>query len=174
MSRLRRSVAGLAAAAALGAWATPAWSEVDLRWLGVAGFSFESDGVVLLHDPYLSRPSLLRTLFSRYEPDAELLTRLGREDGPAPELSRPRLLLVGHSHFDHLGDVPWLARAHGGTVVGSGTTVAISRGYGVPNAQVRRADPGDELAEGPFDIRVVESRHAEVLFGRVPLPSTLR
>ncbi|TDJ10782.1 MAG: MBL fold metallo-hydrolase, partial [Deltaproteobacteria bacterium] len=33
---------------------------VKLRWLGVAGFTIEAGDSVLVLDPYLSRPGLLR------------------------------------------------------------------------------------------------------------------
>jgi L-ascorbate metabolism protein UlaG (beta-lactamase superfamily) len=143
---------------------------VRVRWLGVAGFSFESGDTVLLHDPYLSRPGLWESLFTLYRPDPEVLTPLLAEDGPAPEMARTRTVLIGHSHFDHLGDAPWIAQRTGATVAGSQTTVAISQGYGLPESQTRRVEPGDVWIEGPFRVRVVESRHAKVLFGRVPLP----
>ena len=145
-------------------------SGVRVRWLGVAGFSLESDDTVLLHDPYLSRPGLWESLFSLYRPDPEVLAPLLAGDGPAPEMARTRAVLIGHSHFDHLGDAPWIAQRTGATVAGSQTTVAISQGYGLPEAQTRRVEPGDVWIEGPFRVRAVESRHAKVLFGRVPLP----
>jgi L-ascorbate metabolism protein UlaG (beta-lactamase superfamily) len=143
---------------------------VRVRWLGVAGFSFESDDTVLLHDPYLSRPGLWESLFSLYRPDPEVLTPLLAGDGRAPEMARARAVLIGHSHFDHLGDAPWIAQQTGATVAGSQTTVAISQGYGLPVAQTRQVEPGDVWIEGPFRVRAVESRHAKVLFGHVPLP----
>jgi len=145
-------------------------ARVFVRWLGVAGFSIASEDSVLLHDPYMSRPGMLRTLFSRYRPDTERLGSLLGPDSPAPEMARAGLLLIGQSHFDHLGDAPWLAARLGASVVGSATTANIARGYGLPEAQTRIADPGTRLVAGPFEIRVIESRHAEVLAGRVPLP----
>ena len=59
-------------------------------------------------------------------------------------------------------------------MAGSKTTVAISQAYGLAEAQTRRVEPGDVWIEGPFRIRVVASRHAKVLFGRVPLPGEVR
>jgi len=143
---------------------------VRVRWLGVAGFSIEAGDTVLLHDPYLSRPGLLRTLFWSYEADAKVLEPLLEEAGPTPELARASLILVGHSHFDHLGDVPWLALRTGAAVAGTPTTAHISHGYGVDPARTRQVAPGEVWSEGPFDLRAVESRHAKVLFGSVPLP----
>jgi L-ascorbate metabolism protein UlaG (beta-lactamase superfamily) len=146
---------------------------VRVRWLGVAGFSLGDGETTLLHDPYFSRPGLWRTLFARYRPDEAVLAPLLGPSSPAPELERGQLILIGHSHFDHLGDAPWIAARTGATVAGSATTVAISQGYGLAAAQTRRADPGDVLEVGQFEIRVVESRHAKVVLGRVPLPGEL-
>jgi L-ascorbate metabolism protein UlaG (beta-lactamase superfamily) len=140
-----------------------------LRWLGVAGFSISDGETVLLHDPYLSRPGLLATLFTRFEPDAGLLERWLSEGGPAPEAASARTILIGHSHFDHLGDAPWIAQRIDATVAGSGTTVAIAQGYGLPAERTRRVDPGDEFDVGPFEVRVVASSHAAVMLGRIPL-----
>jgi len=142
---------------------------VVLRWLGVAGFSISDGETVLLQDPYLSRPGLLKCLFRRYRPDAQVLSRFLEPDGPAPEIANARALLIGHSHFDHLGDATWLAARTGASVVGSRTTEAISLGYGLAASQMRRADPGDRLREGAFEVRFVESRHARVLLGKVPM-----
>jgi L-ascorbate metabolism protein UlaG (beta-lactamase superfamily) len=142
---------------------------LSVRWLGVAGFAISDGETTLLHDPYLSRPGLWETLFSWYRPDAEVLAPLLEPGSPAPELGRGTLILVGHSHFDHLGDVPWIAARTGAVVAGSRTTVAIAQGYGLPAEQTRQIDPGDALSEGPFTIRTVESRHARIFFGRPPL-----
>jgi len=144
-------------------------AEVRVRWLGVAGFTLTSGHTTLAHDPYLSRPGLARVVFRRYVPDEGVLGRFVAPQSPAPELARASLYLVGHSHFDHLGDVPWLAGKSGGRVVGSATTGAIARGYGLAEDRFVLAGPGDVLEEGAFEVRVVESRHAKVLLGRVPL-----
>lgn len=146
---------------------------VAVRWLGVAGFSIQAGDTVILHDPYFSRPGRMEAAFSRYEPDAEVLERLFSAESGAPELASARLVLIGHSHFDHVGDAPWIARRLGARIAGSETTLNIGRGYGVDEARLLRVDPGDRFVEGPFEIRVVESRHARVLFGRVPLEGAL-
>jgi L-ascorbate metabolism protein UlaG (beta-lactamase superfamily) len=163
------ALAILAALAPVVARAEPDSAALALRWLGVAGFSVSDGETVLLHDPYLSRPGLLATLFARYRPDDEVLERWLAPDGPAPESASARIVLVGHSHFDHLGDVPWIAERIGARVVGSRTTVAIATGYGLPAERTRRVDPGDRFDVGAFEVRVVASGHAAVMFGRVPL-----
>ena len=173
--RLRLATRALALlAACAGAVASPARADdpaltaLRIRWLGVAGFSIEADGAVLLQDPYLSRPGAGTLLFSLYRPDEARLAALLAPDGPAPELARAAFILVGHSHFDHLGDVAWIAGRSGASVVGSATTGHIARAYGLANERFRRLEPGERMQAGPFEIRAIASRHARVLLGRVP------
>jgi L-ascorbate metabolism protein UlaG (beta-lactamase superfamily) len=163
-------VLGLALAGALPAGAN---AEVRVRWLGVAGFTLSAGETTLAHDPYLSRPGLLRTLFRSYVPDESVLGRFVGPASLAPELAHASLYLVGHSHYDHLGDVPWLAQRSGGRVAGSATTAAIARGYGLPEERTVIASPGAVLEEGAFEVRVVASQHAKVMFGRVPFEGEL-
>jgi len=159
----------LATAALVGAAGGPAHA-LDVRWLGVAGFTLTSGETTIAHDPYLSRPGMLRLLFSRYEPDAAVLGRMTGAEGPAPELARASLFLVGHGHFDHVGDVAWLAAHSGGRVAGSATAANVVRGYGLAAERTLVVEPGAVIEEGgSFEVRVIESRHARVLFGRVPL-----
>ena len=146
---------------------------VDVRWLGVAGFSVRAGDTTLLHDPYLSRPGLWRAATSWYQPDVAVLEPLLGPGSPAPELARAQAILIGHSHFDHLGDAPWLAQRSGGVVAGSRTTALIAQAYGLPAERAVQADPGSVLGYGPFTVRVIESRHAKVLLGRVPLEGGL-
>jgi L-ascorbate metabolism protein UlaG (beta-lactamase superfamily) len=164
-----RALLGLVAAAFVGASSGPARA-LDVRWLGVAGFTITSGGTTIAHDPYLSRPGLLRVLFSRYEPDPVVLGRMVGGSSPAPELARASLFLVGHGHYDHVGDVAWLAAHSGGRVAGSATAANIAQGYGLAAERTLVVEPGAVIEEGgTFEVRVVESRHAKVLFGRVPL-----
>ena len=161
----RRVVGWLAVALV---WAAPAGAQVEVRWLGVAGFSITSGETTLLHDPFFSRPGILATLFSWYRPDEAVLAPLVSTSGRAPELARAAAILIGHSHYDHLGDAPWIAARTGALLVGSRTSVHVAQGYGVAAERTRHADPGDALRVGPFAIRVIESRHARVILGRVP------
>jgi L-ascorbate metabolism protein UlaG (beta-lactamase superfamily) len=147
---------------------------LSLRWLGCAGFSLSDGATTILHDPYLSRPGRLQTFFRWYRPDEDRLMTYLRADGPSPELAAADLILIGHSHFDHLGDAPWFAKQTGTRIVGSPTTAAIAQAYGVPANQLQVVSAGDVLTAGQFEIRVVESRHARVMFGRVPFPGEVR
>jgi L-ascorbate metabolism protein UlaG (beta-lactamase superfamily) len=147
---------------------------VRVRWLGTAGFSIAAGDTVILHDPYLSRPGILESLFSLYEPDAELLERLLAPGSAAPEIAGASLILIGHSHFDHLGDAPWLAkRSEDLFIAGSPTTVNVSVGYGVPANRARVVNPNQTFDIGPFRVRAVESRHAHTFRGGSPPEGTV-
>jgi L-ascorbate metabolism protein UlaG (beta-lactamase superfamily) len=148
-------------------------STLQIRWLGVAGFSFTAGETTVLQDPFFSRPGMLRTLFRRYSPDERAIDYALRADGPAPELANASLIVAGHSHYDHSADLAAVALQSGARVAGSETTGYIVRAYGLPPARSVIAPLGAQLAEGPFDIEVIESRHAKVLLGRVPMPGSI-
>jgi len=141
---------------------------LGVRWLGVAGVSISDGDEVLLHDPFFSRPGLMRMLFEYYEPDVPLLERLLGAGSPAPELASADWILIGHAHYDHLGDAPWLAQRSGARLVGSPTAVNLAQGYGLAAERTRSVLSGESFEAGPFEVRVVESRHAKVALGRVP------
>jgi L-ascorbate metabolism protein UlaG (beta-lactamase superfamily) len=149
-----------------------AQDDVLVRWLGVAGFSITAGDTTLLHDPYLSRPSLWKTATSWYEPDAAVLEPLFSPGSPAPELARASAIWIGHSHFDHLGDAAWIAKRTGARLYGSQTSISVAEAYGLDSAQTDRVDPGHSRQIGPFTVRVIRSFHAGVLFGRAPLEGT--
>jgi L-ascorbate metabolism protein UlaG (beta-lactamase superfamily) len=139
---------------------------VSVRWLGTAGFELRHDGHVLLFDPYLTRASLARCLFSSLTSDVDVLTRT---------IPRADAIVVGHTHFDHVLDVPALARLTGARVLGSRSAATLCRMDGVAESQIvdveARLRAGGYATEvGPFELRFFPSAHARLLLGRrVPM-----
>ncbi len=135
------------------------------RWLGVAGMEFNYDGFTLLIDPYLSRISLLKFLFGKVQPDERKIFS---------RIIDANALLVTHSHFDHLMDVPVIAKKYNSTVYGSPNTCALLERLEVPPAQIQEVAPKDEFTTGPFHIQVIKSSHPFVPFSKtasLPKPS---
>lgn len=133
---------------------------LDVKWLGTAGYELRCGDHVLLIDPYITRVGLLRFLTRPIRSDEELVRRVV----PAADA-----ILVGHSHFDHVLDVPAIARATGARVIGSESTANLMRAAGLPEEQLRPCSGGEELEVGPFRVRVVPSEHSRfALGGRVP------
>ena len=96
---------------------------VSVRYLGVGGFLFRHGDDVILTAPLYSNPSLVEVAAGHsIRADAGLIDRL-----LPVEASEAKAILVGHSHYDHLLDVPHVAaaRATRATVYGSETTVRL-------------------------------------------------
>ena len=102
-SFLRRALAALLIVTAHTAGAQT--DQVQVRWLGVAGFSIVGGATTLLVDPYFSRYSAWKLFIDAdpYCPDAGEL-RSWLTSARVPELAAAKHVLIGHSHFDHLGD----------------------------------------------------------------------
>jgi hypothetical protein len=97
---------------------------ISLTYLGVSGLLIEHRGRVLLTAPFFSNPSLgmvsprvTRLLRStpRISADTALIERLLPRSA-----DRATAILVGHGHYDHLMDVPYIAlrRATKATIFG--------------------------------------------------------
>ena len=80
---------------------------VVIRYLGAGGLFVGWRGSGLLTAPFFSNPGMLRVGLGRMRPDEEAIRR-GLDGLP---LERIGAILAGHSHYDHLGDLPWVADA---------------------------------------------------------------
>jgi L-ascorbate metabolism protein UlaG (beta-lactamase superfamily) len=152
-----------------GAFEVPARrSAVRVTWLGTAGFRIEHEGTTILVDPYVTRASLFECARAALASDARAVARF------AP---RADAIVAGHTHFDHVLDVPSIAKATGAKVFGSRSCVHLCRLEGVAEdcAIDVEAHHGEPLrAEvGPFELRFVPSVHSAFLFGRIPFPGDI-
>lgn len=133
---------------------------VTIEWFGTAAFRISAGGTTLLIDPFVTRCGLLRMLFSRLRTNEKLCAEL---------FPRADHILVGHSHYDHLMDVPAVARTTGATVHGSPSTAAVLRGAGADEAKISVVEPGRAVECGAFRVTFIPGLHGKVAAGRVPL-----
>jgi hypothetical protein len=86
---------------------------IAVKYLGVSGILIEHQGHVILTAPFFSNPSLgmvmprvTRLLRStpRISPDTSMIERLLPRSA-----DRATAIIVGHGHYDHLMDVPYIA-----------------------------------------------------------------
>jgi hypothetical protein len=89
----------------------PAADHVALRYLGGGGLYIEWQGTALLMSPFFSNPGALRVQFGHLSSDTEAVRR-GLE---AMDLTRVHAIAAGHSHYDHLGDLPSVAETYAPT-----------------------------------------------------------
>ncbi len=75
-----------------------------LEYLGVGGWLLRHGESALLTAPLFSNPGLLSVALGAIESDTTLIDRF------LPPVDDVGAILVGHAHYDHLLDVPWIAR----------------------------------------------------------------
>ncbi|HSK81465.1 MAG TPA: hypothetical protein VLQ45_33735 [Thermoanaerobaculia bacterium] len=75
---------------------------VSVRYLGAGGVAIRWQGETVLTAPFFSNYSLARVLCGRLRPNEKAIGK-GLADVP---LGTVRAILAGHSHYDHLGDLP--------------------------------------------------------------------
>jgi len=139
---------------------------VRVQWLGTAGFAITHGDHTVLIDPYITRASLGRCVVAPLVPD---LAAIGAH------VPRADAIVVGHTHFDHVLDVPTIAKMTGAKVFGSRSAATLCRAQGVPAAQIEDVERADATVRevGPFRLRFVPSAHSRFAFGRVPFPGDI-
>jgi L-ascorbate metabolism protein UlaG (beta-lactamase superfamily) len=126
------------------------------RWLGVAGLEFKVGGQVLMIDPFLTRPNLVHML----KPVSSNHTLIKEK---LPECN---FLLVTHSHYDHLMDVPDVLLHTEALAYGSTNTCRLLSILGVPDEQLQEVHTGDRLSLRPFKVEVIAGQHSSLPFNR--------
>lgn len=135
---------------------------LEFTYYGAAGWQITDGDVTVLIDPWLSRlkygggghPDDTRPDFARDDlawADTALIDQ---------HITEADVILVHHGHFDHLGDVPYIARKTGAKVVGTETTIMILRAYGIPEDQLYAVGGGEDYQFEGFSVRVVPGIHS--------------
>jgi L-ascorbate metabolism protein UlaG (beta-lactamase superfamily) len=132
--------------------------ELSIRWFGTAAYRLEYSGKVLWIDPWFSRHGLLALIIGVIEPVREEIDKY---------MDRADTIAIGHSHYDHAADLPYIAPKTGAAVYGSDSTANILRAYETDESQIRVVTGGDTVEEGPFKISFVPSAHGSFM-GRIP------
>ena len=144
-------------------------SLVTLRYLGTAGWEISDGTTVILLDPYISRilgpqpPG--RPPFVPGPEDTRPL--YGWNDVAVPDVAaidshipRADFILVTHTHYDHVLDVPHIALKTHATVIGTESTENVMRAYNVPEEQLIAVHGGEDYEFGVFSIKVIPSLHS--------------
>lgn len=137
-------------------------TDLQFTYFGAAGWSISDGNVIVLVDPYISRlqyvdrqhPDDGRHAYARDEvgvPDTELIDSL---------VTEADFILVHHSHYDHLGDVPYIAKKTGAKVIGTETSITMLRAYGVPDDQLYPVGGGEDYQFENFSVRVIPGIHS--------------
>jgi L-ascorbate metabolism protein UlaG (beta-lactamase superfamily) len=137
-------------------------STLELKYLGTAGWEITDGSVVVLVDPWPSRhkygggghPEDDRPDYARDDlavSDTALIDTL---------ITRADFILIHHTHFDHMGDIPYIAKKTGAKVIGTETAMMILRAYGIPEEQLYAVAGGEDYQFENFSVRVIPSIHS--------------
>lgn len=136
---------------------------MDLSWLGTAGWRLVAAGRTVLIDPFLTRfPTGLAA--GNFDPTTPLSTAPDEID---PYAAGADTVLVSHTHWDHVADVPYVARTTGAQVFGTLTTCHVLSALDVPTGQLSMVEGDEVLALGDLVLRVISARHSRNARGAV-------
>jgi L-ascorbate metabolism protein UlaG (beta-lactamase superfamily) len=159
---------------------------VTLRYLGTAGWEISDGTTVILIDPYVSRingPPPPGGSGSRVAGDTR--PKVGWDDIATPDtaaidsrIPRANFVLVTHTHYDHVLDVPQIALKTHASVIGTESTENVMRAYGVPEKQLITVRGGEDYDFGTFSLKVIPSIHSaldhKLYFSSETAPATLK
>jgi len=126
----------------------PQNQRVTLKWLGTAGWEIQFAQTRILIDPFLTRAQSVAS--EEWKTDEEAVLKV---------ISGADYIFAGHSHADHIGDIPFIAKRFGAKVIGSRTTVNLSLSAGVDKAQLTTISGGEKFDFKDFSVQVIESQH---------------
>jgi L-ascorbate metabolism protein UlaG (beta-lactamase superfamily) len=118
---------------------------MTVRFLGINGFEFTTGGETLLIDPYVSRDH----------------RRICIPKVVRKHVKQADYIILTHSHWDHLADVPEIAKYTDALIVGSETTLNICRHFGIPDSRLRQFANHQTIRLGNFALTPIRSKHKE-------------
>lgn len=137
-----------------------------LLTLGAAGIEIDIKDKILAVDPYFTRIPFWQLWVGRVTPDRAIIEQC---------LPRADYILVTHSHFDHLMDVPATLQHTGAVAFGSRNTCRILEIHGIPPGQRMEVLAGEHIDLEEFQVDVLQSPgHSPPGFGPKPVSPGLR
>lgn len=137
--------------------------DVFVRYLGAGGIYLEWRGTPLLLGPFFSNPSFPRAFFGRLAADRDRI-----EDGlENMDLAGVQAILVGHAHYDHLADVPFIVEnfSRDAQVHVNRTGANMLAKVASVQGKVRPLEDDLDFDVGPLiRVRAVESEHAPMFW----------
>lgn len=137
---------------------------LSLEYLGTAGWQITTGTRTLLIDPYFSRLDV-DDRAAPLAPDAEAIAKYSPAHAEA--------ILVTHSHYDHLLDVPDIAKRTGARIVGTESTAHVAHAAGIPDALITTVAGGEELSFGPLKVRARRSLHSVIREENALIPANV-
>lgn len=137
----------------------PGTAGVQLTWFGTNGWEIAFGEKTILIDPWFGRfdagffPGPGRT----FDLDHALTTDQATLD---QHVKKANLVLIGHGHWDHVADIPQIAKKTDAQVVGSESHLNALRAAGIPNANLIQVKGGEFVKFDGFSLQVFPGLHS--------------
>ena len=139
-----------------GAGGGPGTSGVRFKWFGTNGWEISFGNKTILIDPWFNRFES-GFLQNKLNHDTMLPTDTTLID---QHVKKADQILVGHGHWDHMADVPYIAKKTGAMVIGSETHANVMRAAGVPEGKIVQVKGGEYMQFDGYTIEVFPSVHS--------------
>jgi L-ascorbate metabolism protein UlaG (beta-lactamase superfamily) len=134
----------------------PGTAGVNLRWLGCNGWEITFGDKTILIDPWLSRFDT--GFFSgKFNPKTPITVNEADIDR---HIKKADQILIGHGHWDHIADIPAIAKKTGAQVIGSETHANLLRASGVPEPKILQVKGGEYMQFDGYTIEVFPGLHS--------------
>lgn len=124
---------------------------------GTTALLFDDGIRQIMFDPHFTRPSGLKVVFGQLKTNEKIADDMIK----AYKMDRLEAIFVSHSHYDHVMDVPYLAKKKNSSVYGSESVLNVARGGGVPEDKLHHFKPRDTVSVGEYTITVLQAKHAK-------------
>ena len=129
---------------------------INFKWFGTDGWEVSFGNRTILFDPYFARiPTGF--LSGKFDPKTPLKSDPALMD---QHVKKADQILIGHGHWDHLMDIPYIAKKTSAMVIGSESHANLLRAYGVPEGQIVQVKGGEHMQFDGYTIEVFPSLHS--------------
>ena len=138
--------------------AKPHNNDFKVTFLGVSSLLFEDKDHTILIDGFITRPSLKKLIFSKIEPNEELI----KQSLKRLNIKKIDAIITLHSHHDHAMDAPLIAKLTGAKLFGSTSTLLLGEPFSLPKRQLKNIQDQMKIKIGEFTIKVIKAAHTKM------------
>jgi L-ascorbate metabolism protein UlaG (beta-lactamase superfamily) len=131
-------------------------SGVNFKWFGTDGWEIAFGNKTILFDPWFSR---FDTGFfaGKFNPSTPIKVEEALID---QHVKKADQILIGHGHWDHMADIPYIAKKTGAQVIGSETHANVLRAAGVAEGKIVQVKGGEYMQFDGYTIEVFPALHS--------------
>jgi L-ascorbate metabolism protein UlaG (beta-lactamase superfamily) len=129
---------------------------VSFKWFGTDGWEIAFANKTILFDPWFSRFES-GFLTGKFNPNMTLPVD---ETLINQHITKADQILIGHGHWDHMADVPYIAKKTNAMVIGSETHANVMRAAGVPEGKIVQVKGGEYMQFDGYTIEIFPGLHS--------------